>query len=243
MLLLKDCAIDPGDIVFVVSSSRKPLVRLKQAAQSFTTAGNKHGHMEVVTVFVCTGKNKHGIICHNYERQLSSSIDVFIKNLQEKTVEDLTVLLLNYCSKELTSVQIKKACESGVKWIKLLASKITGDEETEDLIKQFLVASKENKRRLIQLLVMLWRASGQAETLPAVNSSLLVFKHTDSKQRRQFLEAYQEQVRVTGRLHAQRKSRTSLWAVLKSFFNGQINRIKKIEKNVPLLRKLFVHIM
>lgn len=226
MLLLKDCAIDPGDIVFVVSSSRKPLVRLKQAAQSFTTAGNKHGHMEVVTVFVCTGKNKHGIICHNYERQLSSSTDVFIKNLQEKTVEDLTVLLLNYC-KEFTSVQIKKACEGGVKWIKLLAANITEDEEAEALIKQFLVASKENKGRLIQLLVMLWRASGQAETLPAVNSSLLVFKHTDSKQRLQFLEAYREQVQVTEKLHAQRKSRTSLWAVLKSFFQWSNKQDKK----------------
>lgn len=37
MLLMKDCAIEPGDIVFVVSNSSKPLIRLKQAAQSLTS--------------------------------------------------------------------------------------------------------------------------------------------------------------------------------------------------------------
>ncbi|MCE0723100.1 hypothetical protein [Legionella resiliens] len=234
MLLMKDCAIDPGDIVFVVSSSRKPFIRLKQAAQSITTPGNKHGHMEVVTVFVCTGKNEHGIICHNYERQLSSSPDVFIRNLQDKTVEELTVLLLNYCSKEFTSVQMKNALEGGVKWMKLWASKITGNEEAEDLIKQFLVACKENKERLIQLLVTFWRASGQAETLLTVNSSLLVFKHTDNKQRQQFLEAYKAQVNITKRLLEQGKSRTSFWAVLKSLFQWSNKQDKKDrEKRVP----------
>ncbi|KTD42039.1 hypothetical protein [Legionella parisiensis] len=234
MLLMKDCAIDPGDIVFVVSSSRKPFVRLKQAAQSITTAGNKHGHMEVVTVFVCTGKNEHGIICHNYERQLSASANVFIENLQGKSVEELTVLLLNYCSKEFTSAQIKKALEGGFKWMKLWASQITGNEDAEELIKQFLVASNENKERLIQLLVVFWRASGQAETLPAVNSSLLVFKHTDSNQRRQFLEAYRQQVNVTKRLYAQGKTRTSFWAVLKSLFQWSNKQDKKDrEKHSP----------
>ncbi|HHT0592674.1 TPA: hypothetical protein ACTXXA_001640 [Legionella anisa] len=234
MLLMKDCAIDPGDIVLVVSSSRKPFVRLKQAAQSLTTAGNKHGHMEVVTVFVCTGKNEQGIICHNYERQLSSPPHVFIENLQGKNVEELTVLLLNYCSKEFTSVQIKKTLEGGMQWMKLWASQITGNEEAEDLIKQFLVAANENKERLIQLLVAFWRASGQAETLPAVNSSLLVFKHTDSKQRQQFLDAYREQVNVTKKLHAEGKSRTSFWAVLKSFFQWSNKQDKKDrEKRSP----------
>lgn len=234
MLLMKDCAIDPGDIVFVVSSSRKPFVRLKQAAQSITTAGNKHGHMEVVTVFVCTGKNEHGIICHNYERQLSSSPNVFIENLQGKNVEELTVLLLNYCRKEFTSVQIKKTLASGVEWMKRWAAKITGNEEAEDLIKQFLVASNGNKERLIQLLVAFWHASGQAEILPAVNSSLLVFKHTDSKQRQQFLDAYREQVNITKKLHAQGKGRTSFWAVLKSLFQWSNKQDKKDrEKRSP----------
>lgn len=37
MLVMQDCAIEPGDIVFVVSNSSKPFIRLKQAAQSLTT--------------------------------------------------------------------------------------------------------------------------------------------------------------------------------------------------------------
>ncbi|VEB36340.1 hypothetical protein [Legionella cherrii] len=218
MLVMQDCAIEPGDIVFVVSNSSKPFIRFKQAAQSLTTPGNKHGHREVVTVFVCTGKNKYGVICHNYERQLSVTTETFSAKLQEKTIEELTTLLLKYCDKEFTSIQIKEALSRGTMWMRKLAAKMTGSEDPEQLIEQFLAASKENKERLIQLVLVFWRASGQAEILPVVNSSLLVFKHTDTKQRQQFLSAYQQQVEVTKRFHEQGKSRTSFWAVLKSLF-------------------------
>lgn len=232
MLVMKDCAIDPGDIVFVVSNSSKPIVRLKQAAQSLTTAGNKHGHREVITVFVCTGKNKYGVICHNYERQLSVPTARFVEKLQEKTVEELTTLLLSYCTKELTPVQIKEALSGGAKWMKQLASKMTGLEGSEELIERFLTASRANKARLIQLLIAFWRASGQAEILPVVNSSLLVFKHTDSKQRQQFLDAYLKQVKVTERLYAQGKFRTSFWAVVKSFFQWSNQQDEKDRRHI-----------
>ncbi|CAM2788499.1 Uncharacterised protein [Legionella steigerwaltii] len=234
MLVMKDCAIEPGDIVFVVSNSSKPLVRLKQAAQSLTTAGNKHGHREVVTVFVCTGKNKYGVICHNYERQLSVSTEKFIEKLQEKNIEELTILLLGYCSKEFTLIQIKEALSGGPEWMKQLAAQVTGSEGAEELIERFLTASQENRIRLIQLLVTFWRASGQAEILPVVNSSLLVFKHTNSDQRQQFLKAYLQQVKVTEQFHAQGQSRTSFWAVVKSLFQWSNQQDKKDrERNVP----------
>lgn len=84
MLVMSDCAIDPGDILFVVSNSKKPLALFKQAAQSLTTSRSKHGHREVISVFVCTGKNKYGVICNNFERKLSLPADSFIKILQEK---------------------------------------------------------------------------------------------------------------------------------------------------------------
>lgn len=232
MLVMKDCAIEPGDILFVVSSSSKPWVRLKQAAQSLTTAGNKHGHREVITVFVCTAKNKYGVICHNYERQISISTETFIKNLQEKTIEELTTLLLSYCHKEFMPVQIKKALEGGAPWMRQLGAKMTGSEDSDVLIERFLAASHESKVKLIELLVTFWRASGQAEILPVVNSSLLVFKHTDSKQRQEFLAAYLEQVKVTQRFHTQGKSRTSLWAVIKSFFQWSSQQDKKDREKI-----------
>ncbi|WP_454785156.1 hypothetical protein [Legionella sp. WA2024007413] len=227
MLVMKDCAIEPGDILFVVSNSGKPWVRLKQAAQSLTTAGNKHGHKEVVTVFVCTGKNKYGVICHNYERQLTVSTAEFIKNLKESTIEELTSLLLHYCQKEFNEPQIKRALEHGAQWMKRLAASMTGNEDSEELIERFLTATKERKAKLIQLLVTFWRASGEAEVLPAVHSSLLVFKHTDSKQREKFLKAYLQQVEVTAQLRKQGKSRTSFWAVIKSLFQWSNQQDKK----------------
>ncbi|KTD06158.1 hypothetical protein Lgra_2935 [Legionella gratiana] len=233
MLVMNDCAIDPGDILFVVTNSKKPLALFKQAAQSLTTSRSKHGHREVISVFVCTEKNKYGVICHNFERKLSLSPESFIKTLQEKTVEELSVLLLNYCTKEFTATRIKEALAAGPRWMKRLAKNMKGTEDTEELIKQFLSASKENKNRLIQLLVTFWRASGQAEILPMVNSSLLLFKHTDGKTRQQFLDAYLEQVKLTEKLHAQGKARTSLWVLIKSFFKGSNQDKKDREKNPP----------
>ncbi|WP_454780621.1 hypothetical protein [Legionella sp. WA2022007384] len=227
MLVMKDCAIEPGDILFVVSNSGKPWVRLKQAAQSLTTAGNKHGHREVITVFVCTGKNKYGVICHNYERQITVSKEAFIKNLQESTIEELTTLLLNYCNKQFKATQIKKVLAGGAPWMKRLAATMTGNEDSEELIERFLNATQEQKAKLIQLLVTFWRASGESEVLPAVHSSLLVFKHTDTKQREKFLNAYREQVKVTERFRQQGKSRTSFWAVIKSLFQWSNQQDKK----------------
>ncbi|KTD03973.1 hypothetical protein [Fluoribacter gormanii] len=232
MLVMKDCAIEPGDILFVVSNSNKPWVRLKQAAQSLTTAGNKHGHREVITVFVCTGKNKYGVICHNYERQITVSKEAFIQNLQESTIEELTTLLLNYCNKEFKATQIKKALAGGPRWMKRLAAEMTGNEDSEELIERFLTATYERKAKLIQLLVTFWRASGEAEVLPAVHSSLLVFKHTDSIQRQKFLSAYLEQVKVTERFHKQGKSRTSFWAVIKSLFQWSNQQDKKDREHI-----------
>ncbi|PWY57447.1 hypothetical protein DGG96_01655 [Legionella qingyii] len=232
MLVMKDCAIEPGDILFVVSNSNKPWGRLKQAAQSLTTAGNKHGHKEVITVFVCTGKNKYGVICHNYERQMSVSTEAFIQNLQESTIEELTTLLLSYCNTEFNATQIKNALAGGSLWMKRLAAEMTGNEDSDELIKRFLTATQERKAKLIQLLVTFWRASGEAEVLPAVHSSLLVFKHTDSEQRQKFLTAYQEQVKVTERLHKQGKSRTSFWAVIKSLFQWSNQQDKKDREGI-----------
>lgn len=233
MLVMNDCAIDPGDILFVVTNSKKPLALFKQAAQSLTTSRSKHGHREVISVFVCTEKNKYGVICHNFERKLSLSTESFTKALQEKTVEELSVLLLNYCTKELTLTRIKEALATGPRWMKRLAKNMKGIEDKDELIEQFLTASKENKDRLIELLVTFWRATGQAEILPVVNSSLLLFKHTDSKIRQQFLDAYLEQVKLTEKLHAQGKVRTSLWVLIKSFFKWSGQDKKDREKNPP----------
>lgn len=233
MLVMSDCAIDPGDILFVVSNSKKPLALFKQAAQSLTTSRSKHGHREVISVFVCTGKNKYGVICNNFERKLSLPADSFIKILQEKTVEELSVLLLNYCSKELSLNRLKEALATGPRWMKRSAKSMKGIEDKDELIERLLTASKENKKRLIQLLVTLWRATGQADILPVVNSSLLLFKHTDSKIRQQFLDAYLEQVKLTEKLHAQGKVRTSLWVLIKSFFKWSGQDKKDREKNPP----------
>lgn len=233
MLVLKDCAIDPGDILFVVSNSRKFFVRLKQAAQSFTTPGNQHGHMEVVTVFVCTDKTEHGIICHNYERQLLVSTDKYIQSLNEKSIEELTVLLLNYCSKRVTTNQIKQALSHGPQWINNLLVDFPESDNADKLIQHILLATQENKERLMQLIVLFWRASGQAEILPYVNSSLLVFKHSDSKQREEFLRAYREQVKVTQRVHEEGKNRTSYWEVIKSLFQWSNKQGKKDKKSSP----------
>lgn len=233
MLVMNDCAIDPGDILFVVTNSKKPLALFKQAAQSLTTSRSKHGHREVISVFVCTEKNKYGIICHNFERKLSLSTESFTKTLQEKTVEELSVLLLNYCTKEFTATRIKEALATGPRWMKRLAKNMKGVEDKDELIEQFLAASKENKDRLIQLLVTFWRATGQAEILPVVNSSLLLFKHTDSKIRQQFLDAYLEQVKLTEKLHTQGKVRTSLWVLIKSFFKWSGQDKTDREKNPP----------
>lgn len=233
MLVLKDCAIDPGDILFVVSNSRKFFVRLKQAAQAFTTPGNQHGHMEVVTVFVCTDKTEHGIICHNYERQLLVSTDKYIQSLNEKSIEELTELLLNYCSKRVTIHQIKQALSHGPHWIKDLLADFPESDNADKLIQHILLTTQENKERLMQLIVLFWRASGQAEILPFVNSSLLVFKHSDSKQREEFLRAYREQVKVTQRVHEQGKNRTSYWEVIKSLFQWSNKQGKKDKKSSP----------
>ncbi|WP_115701089.1 hypothetical protein [Legionella sainthelensi] len=233
MLVMNDCAIDPGDILFVVTNSKKPLALFKQAAQSLTTSRSKHGHREVISVFVCTGKNKYGVMCNNFERKLSLSTESFIKTLQEKTVEELSVLLLNYCTKELTRARLKEALATGPRWMRRLAKNVKGIEDKDELIEQFITASKENKDRLIQLLVTFWRATGQADILPVVNSSLLLFKHTDSKIRQQFLDAYLEQVKLTEKLHAEGKVRTSLWVLIKSFFQWSSQDKKDREKNPP----------
>lgn len=233
MLVMNDCAIEPGDILFVVANSKNPLTLLKQAAQSLTTSGSKHGHREVVSVFVCTDKSKYGVICHNFERQLVLSPESFIKTLEEKTIEELSVLFLNYCTKEFTALQIKKALEENPLWINRFESKMSGAEDKEELIEKLLIASKENKNRLIDLLVTFWRASGHAEILPAVNSSLLLFKHTDSKIRQQFLAAYLEQVNVTKNIHAQGKKRISLWVLFKSLFKWPTQDKKDREKGTP----------
>ena len=162
MLVMKDCGVEPGDILFVVSNSSKPVIKLKQFAQSLTTSRSKHGHMEVISVFVCTGKNKYGLICHNFERQLTLSTDSFIKTLHKKTIEELSVLLLNYCNKEFTTDQIKKTLKGGAKWMKRLATQMKDHESSDELIEQFLAATHEDKEKLIQLIVIFWHASGQS---------------------------------------------------------------------------------
>lgn len=233
MLVMKDCAIEPGDILFVVSNSRKPLVRLKQAAQSLTTERSKHGHREVISVFVCTGKNKYGVICHNFEQRLSLSSASFAKTLQKQTIEELSVLLLNYCSKEFTALQIKEALRRGAPWMQQLANQMSDEEGADELARQLLDASGENKDKLMSLLLRFWRASGQAAVLPVVNSSLLVFKHTNRDIRQQFLEAYLAQVAVTQKFQAQKKSRTSLWLLFKSFFQRSSQDQKDKEQITP----------
>ncbi|WP_010653123.1 hypothetical protein [Fluoribacter dumoffii] len=232
MLVMKNCAIEPGDIIFVVSNSSNSWVRFKKAAQSLTTPGNKHGHMEVITVFVCTGKNKHGVICHNYELQLTLPTSLFIKNLREKTIEELTSLLVNYCNKEFTAGEIKKVLAEGPEWMKKLQAQITGNESTQELIEILLKDTGERKEKLMDLLVRFWQASGEADTLPIVNSSLLVFKHNDQNQRQQFLKGFLEQVETTKRLHAQGKTRTSWWAVIKSLFQWSNRQDEQDRKKI-----------
>ena len=233
MLVLKDCCIEPGDIVLVVSNSNKPMVRLKQFVQALTTSTNKHGHREVISVFVCTGKNKYGIICHNFERQLCISKDEFIKRLQEQSLEELSVILLNYCNKEFTLDQLKNTLQDGAKWMRHLALKMKNNGSAEELIEQILVATKGDKNKLLELVVVFWRASGQYETLPTVNSSLLVFKHTDNIIRQQFLDAYLKQVNISKQLRAQGKHRVSIFALVKSLFSRSTQDKKDRAKHAP----------
>ena len=233
MLIMNDCAVDPGDILFVVSHSTNPLIRLKRLVQAPTFARSKHGHNEVISVFVCTGKNDYGIICHNHERQLSLPIKRFTQSLQEKTIEELSVLLVSSCNKEGLSSDIKSNLEKKSGWMRELAKSMTGQESQEALLHLLIEATQDNKEKLIQLLAVFWYSSGRAEVLPVVHSSLLVFKPTDSKVRAQFLNAYLAQVEVTKRFNEQRKNRTNLWVLFKSIFQRSSQDAKDKKQTTP----------
>lgn len=233
MLVLKDCSIEPGDILFVVSHSSKPLNILKQAAQAVTSQRSKHGHKEVISVFVCTGKNKYGVICHNFEHNLVVSQQSFIQTLQTKSVEELRLLLINYGSKEFNVLSLKKALAGGASWMKFWAQKVNPNTEMDQIINHLLDAIQGNKKKLIKLITTFWRASGQSDILPAVNSSLLLFKFQDYKIRKKFLHACLKQVQVTANLHAQGKERISYWSIFKAFFQWSSQDAKDKEKRTP----------
>lgn len=144
----------------------------------------------------------------------------------------MTSLLVNYCNKEFTAGEIKKVLAEGPEWMKKLQAQITGNESTQELIEILLKDTGERKEKLMDLLVRFWQASGEADTLPIVNSSLLVFKHNDQNQRQQFLKGFLEQVETTKRLHAQGKTRTSWWAVIKSLFQWSNRQDEQDRKKI-----------
>jgi hypothetical protein len=232
MLVMRDCAIEPGDILCLVSNSSKLLARVKRATQFRTTSRNKHGHNEVISVFVCTGKNKHGIICHNYEGQLSLPEDTFASFLGEQNVKELTDLLLRFSHKEFTVEQIRQTLVGGPQWMRRFNKQIAENISSEELIERFISAPID-KRKLIQLIIAFWRASGHAEILPVIHSSLLVFKHNDSLQRQMFLNAYLEQVKITESLRNQGKQRTSFHAAIKSVLLSSAQDQKDKEQHQP----------
>lgn len=209
------------------------MAKFKRLAQSLTTSRSKHGHREVISVFVCTGKNKYGVICHNFEKQISLSPAAFTQKLREKTIEELSVRLLNYCLKEFTVSQVKLILKDGDEWMRLLAEQMKDNENIDEVTEKFFDAAQEDKEKIIRLIVTFWQASGQSDILPTVNSSLLVFKHHDSASRQQFLNAYLDEVKVTEGLHAQGKYRASTWAAFKTYFFRSSQDLHDRDKSIP----------
>lgn len=233
---MKECGIEPGDILLLVSNSNKLSVKVKQLSQSFTNSWSKHGHMEVISVFVCTGKNKYGVICHNFERQLVSSQSDFINMLNTKTIEELSSCLLSYGNNEFTLNQFKRTFKTNIRWIRHAIFNLKGDENLEEIIEHLLAATCGNKSKLIDLIIAFWHASGQSEILPAVKSSLLVFKHNDSEQRKKFLNAYLDEVKVTESLQRKGKHRTSFFALFKSYFSKASQDQNDREQRTPAIK-------
>src|SRR3990167_3011376 len=99
---LAQTAIEPGDIVFVISPYKKNLlIKIKEAVQSLYTSKNHKGHPEVISVAVCTGKNAYGVQLYNHERQ----IKIFSKRLrrillEQKEDSELYALLNKFCDCE-----------------------------------------------------------------------------------------------------------------------------------------------
>lgn len=218
MIRMQDSAIEPGDIVFVISHRSDFVTRLKRAVQSITTPQGKHGHREVVSVFVCSGKNDFGLICHNHEGELGISEEKMRTVLEKLSPEELIALVLDYCDKLLTVAQIKAALSKHQGWIAEFARNIKDDDPAEKIRDDLLAKIKNNKKELNDVLLSFWQISGQSLVLLGVNSSLLVFKHRDPQKREQFLNVYKEQVKVTERYTAQNKSRTSWWSMFTSLF-------------------------
>lgn len=218
MIEMKDSVIEPGDIVFVISHKNDVLTRLKRSVQAITTAGNKHGHREVLSVFVCVAKNKFGIIGHNHEGYLVTSEKKMRERLQEQSVEELISQFLNFCDKSLSVAEIKTALEAQQGWLGQFANQIKTDESIEKLRNDLLEQIRNHENDLVDILLCFWKQSGMSMALNRVNSSLLVFKFTDRRQRQQFLEVYKQQVAVTAQFKSQKKSRFNWWALFSSLF-------------------------
>ena len=231
MLILKDCDFQPGDIIFLVSSSHSLTSRIKRAVQSFTGRDRKHGHMETISVFVCTGgsgsEDSFGYQFHNYERQLRVSVPNFVNNLYEHPTEELPGVLQQYCArKELTASKIKASLvQSDIQWMQELGQLIQEDNPLQIFEKMMAATEKsttdhEKQEKLIALIVFCWENSGHAEVLPSSHSSLLVFRHTNPETRDKFLNEYRKQVEISENYRKKGKSRTSLWHLILSIFNS-----------------------
>ncbi len=227
MLILKDCDFQPGDIIFLVSSSNSLMNRMKRALQSFTGRDGKHGHMETISVFVCTGgsgsEDSFGYQFHNNERRLDVSVQNFIHTLYERPPEELPGVLQQYCSrKELPLSKIKTdLLDSQLPWMQELGQ-LLQTESPLQIFEKMMTATEqaateyEKQARLIDLIIFCWQNSGHSAVLPSMRSSLLVFRHTNTQTCDTFLKEYLKQVEITETYRKKGKSRTSLWRVTQS---------------------------
>lgn len=221
MLPLRDSPIEPGDIIFVVHvSSKDPLSLLKRLIQSLiNTKQSKHGHYEVASVFVCSGKNKYGPICYNHEKQLKLSSNTYLSKLNLLSVEQLIDILINHWSKKCTPSEIIDYLKQSEGWPSSLVNQCESIQSSELLMQTLINECGEDKEKILDLLHCFWMGSGYSEILTSVKSSLLVFKPSISI-RNQFIEKYAYQAEITDNYVKKKQSRSSIWMVIKSIFQS-----------------------
>jgi hypothetical protein len=232
-LKLKHCDIEPGDIIMLVSSSSKFQARLKRFAQSIGLGeSSKHGHREVISVFVCTDRNAHGVVCNNYQKQLGGSTKAVIETLRGLPNERLERMLNSY-KKKLSLEQLQSALKKQGGWMSQLASSQQKEDGIPSIIDKIIAAKKDNKEDMVLLLTLFWQASGESEILPTSHSTLLVFKPTDPEIRQRFLKEYRNEVQVTQEYAAQKKDRTSGWRAFRAIFRSSTKDEKDRTKIDP----------
>ncbi len=251
MLSLNECNIEPGDILFVVAGRpNNLLLRIKQWMQSIPTPSRRHGHMEVISVFVCSGENKYGKIFYNHERPLRQPITRIKKNLHQQSLVELKESIFKLCLHHDDEL-LKETLNLFSSVPNHLASQIDKKDEIDNIYTSLidfltLANKKETKTRpsfynvlhkiiirffghhernklkdnLVDFLTHYWSLSGESQVLNQINHSLLVFKHNSPIQRENFLKLYQKQIEITKNNQEKGQNRTSILKILIALFKS-----------------------